>query len=118
MPDASTPASPLSRFGPPALLAGFVLVRRVSGAGESPSYSMAEFFVMRKYRRKGVGTEVARRIFDMFPGRWEVAQNSHHTESHAFWQRVIGEYTDGQYEQTVDEDGDLAQVFDNSTMGE
>ncbi len=35
---------------------------------------MDEFFVMRKYRRKGVGEIVAREVFDRLPGTWEVGQ--------------------------------------------
>ncbi len=34
--------------------------------------SLTEFFVLRKYRRRGVGRMVARRIFDELPGKWEV----------------------------------------------
>ena len=46
-------------------LAGFVLVREI---GEDKR-SVAEFFIMRKYRRQGVGQTVACRVFDMFPGK-------------------------------------------------
>ncbi len=53
-------------------LAGFVLVRKCPGDDGDSESSIAEFFVMRKYRRRGVGRVAARRVFDMFPGRWEV----------------------------------------------
>src|SRR3954464_13541478 len=49
-------------------LAGFALV----AAGEP--HDMAEFFIMRKYRRTGIGTEAARAIFERFPGPWQVRQ--------------------------------------------
>lgn len=55
---------------------------------------------------------MARRVFDMFPGRWEVGQHPNHAGSHVFWERVIGDYTGGNYRQILDEDGEPAQAFD------
>src|SRR4051794_29927930 len=46
--------------------AGFALVR--SG---DPN-DMAGFFIMRKYRRSGVGRGAARDVLGRFPGRWTV----------------------------------------------
>ena len=84
--------------------AGLALVGRYSYLNESPGDTrvIAEFFVMRKYRRQGVGEEMARRLFDRFPGRWEVGQVIENTGAQAFWRTVIGRYTGGQYtEQAV-----------------
>jgi predicted acetyltransferase/ADP-ribose pyrophosphatase YjhB (NUDIX family) len=75
-------------------LAGFALVRTVE-AGENPLYSIAEFFVLRKYRRLGVGRAAAQAIFDLFPGRWQVNQDAANLAAKAFWRRVIGDYTGG-----------------------
>jgi len=46
-------------------------------------YLLSQFFVMRKYRRRGVGEQVARSLFDQFPGRWEVATGQSHVHSGA-----------------------------------
>ena len=64
-------------------LAGFALVR--SGA----PHDMAEFFVMRKYRRTGVATEAARLVFAHFPGTWEVRQLAANVAGTAFWRSAI-----------------------------
>ena len=80
-------------------LAGFVLVRELHEGHGSPTRSIAEFFVMRKYRRRGVGREVARRIFDQFPGRWRVAIEKNNPPAQSFWRRVIEEYTGGDFEE-------------------
>lgn len=78
-------------------LAGFVLVRtRRRGDGVAES-SIAEFFVMRKYRRRGVGRIAARRVFAMFPGRWAVMQLSDNTAAQGFWRNVIADYTGGEF---------------------
>lgn len=86
-------------------LAGFVLVRiRQRADGDSES-SIAEFFVMRKYRRGGVGRIVAGRVFDMFPGWWNVAELNENTAGRTFWRNVIADYTGGSFTETASEDG-------------
>jgi predicted acetyltransferase len=54
-------------------LAGFVLVNKhICLPGNE--WSIAEFFIMRKYRRRGVGKAVALHIFEQFHGKWEVRE--------------------------------------------
>jgi len=64
-------------------LAGFALVR----TGEP--HDMAEFFVMRKYRRAGVGIEAARAVFAQFPGEWQTREQWANEGAIAFWRRAI-----------------------------
>lgn len=78
-------------------LAGFVLVRQVGEQDGLPVHAIAEFFVMRKYRRQGVGRKAAFYIFDMFPGMWSVSQEAENVPAQKFWRKVIGEYTGGAY---------------------
>jgi predicted acetyltransferase len=63
--------------------AGFALVR--AGA----PHDMAEFFVMRKYRRHGVGIVAARELFARFPGDWQVRQMATNAPATSFWRRAI-----------------------------
>ena len=63
--------------------AGFALVRT------GPPRDMAEFFVMRRYRRGGYGTEAARAVFERFPGEWQVRQLSSNPAATTFWRRAI-----------------------------
>ena len=87
-------------------LAGFAMVRAI-GAGESePIHQIAEFFIMRKYRRQRIGTTVARRILDMFPGRWRVAEEEANTPAQAFWRQVISRYTRGKFREIRDDEWD------------
>jgi len=64
-------------------LAGFALVRT------GPPHDMAEFFVLRKYRRGGIGTAAARAVLARFPGEWQVRQQWENTGAIAFWRRSI-----------------------------
>ena len=79
-------------------LAGLVLVRSCCEYTnlENP-HNIAEFFVMKKYRRQGVGKTAAKRIFDLFPGGWEVSQWTNNLPAQRFWEAVIAEYTGGKY---------------------
>lgn len=69
--------------------AGFVLVKRaVEIFGSETIWDMAEFFVVRDYRRYGIGTEIAHEIWRRFPGRWEVRVMEANPARH-FWERAI-----------------------------
>jgi len=82
-------------------------------AGEG-TRDISEFFVLRRHRRRGVGTEVARRVFDRYPGKWEVTQLTRNVDAQAFWRRVIGDYTGGRYDELPRPDGrGVMQRFDN-----
>jgi predicted acetyltransferase len=86
-------------------LAGFALVSDGwSVLGEGDHY-MAEFFIMRKYRRHGVGTRFATDLFDRHRGVWEVAQMRTNTPAQAFWRKLIAGYTGGDFRE-VDVDND------------
>ena len=60
---------------------------------------MAEFFVLRGERRRGIGRAAALALFERFGGRWEVAQLRDNGPARAFWRTVITEYTGGRYEE-------------------
>ena len=85
-------------------LAGFALVRRLDRPGSEPTWGMAEFFVLRRYRRYGLGRQAAVALFDRFPGRWEVGEIHANTGAIAFWRRVIAEYTAGRYSEVGTDD--------------
>ena len=67
------------------LIAGFAFVR------SGPPFDMAEFFVLRKYRRQSVGLHAARALFAMFPGEWQVRQLEANAAAIAFWRAAIPE---------------------------
>lgn len=88
---------------------GFVLVRLIEDLG-IPHYSIAEFFILKKYRREGMGSSVATDIFKRHKGPWEVHQIESNQGAQVFWKRVINEYTKGQFEEHI-ENGKTIQTF-------
>lgn len=82
-------------------LAGFALIARRSRlTGRIGVFDMAEFFVMRRFRRRGVGLAAAFAAFDRFKGPWEVRQRDENPATTTFWRRAIGDYTNGSYRET------------------
>lgn len=94
-------------------LAGFALVHAAEAKQDqqSPTHSIREFFVLQKYSGSGVGKVVAKRIFDLFPGQWEVTQIKQNYPAQAFWRSVISEYTNGKYKERYDEHRRSVQEF-------
>jgi predicted acetyltransferase len=76
--------------------AGFALVDGAVKVGSSGLW-MDQFFIMKKYRRHGLGGRVAEEVFRNLPGLWEVGQMFDNVGAQGFWRRVIGEYTQGHY---------------------
>jgi predicted acetyltransferase len=77
-------------------VAGFVLATRGSPASDDPDvFDLAEFFVIRRHRRSGVGRRAAFLVWDRLPGRWIVRVSEGNTSALPFWAGVIAEYTNG-----------------------
>lgn len=75
-------------------LAGLVLVKRGSEvSGNEAVWDMAEFFIMRGYRRRGIGTQVAHQVWRGFPGLWEVRVMQSNVSAHHFWEQAISTFT-------------------------
>ncbi len=92
-------------------LGGFVLVDN-EVVIEDNERSLTEFFVLRKYRRQGVGRTVAQRVFDELPGKWEVRVITANAPAQGFWRRVISDYTGGRFnEQELANDDWTGPVF-------
>ncbi len=75
-------------------LAGFILIQRGSEISSSPEvWDVAEFFILRRYRRQGIGADAAHRIWTRLPGPWEVRVNESNPAALHFWQHAISTFT-------------------------
>jgi len=74
-------------------VAGFVLV---SGdtilTRNQGGKCIKEFFVARRYRRKGVGRIVAGLTWDLYPGKWEMKVELRNQPAQKFWEAAIRDY--------------------------
>ena len=81
-----------------AEVAGFALATRGSPVTSDPDVlDVAEFFVLRRYRRSGVGRLAALALWQRLPGAWIVRVSEGNREALPFWSRVIAEFTGGDF---------------------
>lgn len=72
-------------------LAGFVLLNAHSHSGRPVDHAVAEFFVLRKHRRGGVGRAAALAAIAGRTGQWEAAVTRRNPAALAFWRGVAAE---------------------------
>ena len=71
-------------------LAGFVLVRAMRNQSNAAiGWDMAEFFILRSHRRRGIGTEVAHEVLARFRGAWGIRVMVSNQAAYHFWFHVI-----------------------------
>lgn len=83
-------------------VAGFALLNRWSALDRPLDWAVAEFFVLRKHRRAGVGTRAAHTMFLRHPGRWEVAVAAYNPAALRFWRHAAGSVPGGAEEHPGD----------------
>lgn len=77
-------------------LAGFVLVRKISEyPTETPVWDLVEFFIVRGFRRRGIGTQAAHEVFARFPGLWQVRVMQLNRQACSFWNRAVRSFMGG-----------------------
>jgi predicted acetyltransferase len=93
---------------------GFALVN------EAPSvhvmaglrFRLAEFFILKRHRRIGIGRRAAQALFDRFRGRWQLSILARNAPAIAFWRRVLGDQAG--LKQESGPSGEIVYVFDSS----
>jgi len=81
-------------------LAGFVLINK-TGTTPDVDWNIGEFFIVSKFQGSGVGSYVAKQIFNQFPGIWETSQIPENTAAIDFWLKVVSEYSRGEFENNL-----------------
>lgn len=96
---------------------GFAMVAQGGAAPGRPpvDYRMAEFFVTRTFRRRGVGRSAVEIILNRFAGKWEITEYLRNPVAVSFWRRVVAAYTQGRYQERV-MNGEVRQVFESGAQ--
>jgi predicted acetyltransferase len=75
-------------------LAGFVLLQKGSQVSDDKEiWDVAEFFILRRYRKRGIGMKAAHAVWRMFQGKWEVRVMWQNNQARKFWSRAVNEFT-------------------------
>jgi predicted acetyltransferase len=80
--------------------AGFALAGSAEEwLGDRNAHDVREFFVIREFRRNGVGRKMATLLWNEFPGQWLVRVLESNAPAMRFWRTAISSYTRGSYEE-------------------
>src|SRR5574344_235169 len=72
---------------------GFILIDLLSNT----SFEISEMFILNNYKRKGIGEEAVKNIFNEYRGNWIVKAVPLSIVAEKFWNNVINNYTNGKY---------------------
>ncbi|MCM3781378.1 GNAT family N-acetyltransferase [Neobacillus mesonae] len=89
-------------------IAGFAFVKKKGP--DRDIHVLFHFFILKKYRMKGLGTAAAKQIFSLYEGKWELCQLENNVPAQKFWLKVILEITGGNFEDKF-ENGRRYQFF-------
>ena len=73
--------------------AGFALIQKGSPISEDKDiWDIAEFFIMRRFRRKNIGSQIALDLWNRFKGRWQVRVLPANKRARLFWENTITKF--------------------------
>ncbi|MBB6095964.1 putative acetyltransferase [Povalibacter uvarum] len=99
-------------------IAGFALVARMASVlDQSEVFDVAEFFVVRRHRRSGVGREAAFLLWDRFPGKWTVRVSIGNTGGCRFWAEAVARYSDDVVEELRPVNGREWRIYSFASAG-
>jgi predicted acetyltransferase len=79
-------------------IAGFALIGSASEwLGDVGAHDVHEFFIMRRFRRRGIGGSMAGFLWNKYPGQWLVRVLEANTPAVTFWRCEISSYSVGSY---------------------
>lgn len=81
-------------------IAGFALINKI-GTSLNIDWNMGEFFVLAKFQGKKIASHVAKEIWLMHPGRWEVLVIPENKPALAFWRKNISAFTNKNYTEEI-----------------
>jgi predicted acetyltransferase len=74
-------------------------------SGDEIVWDMAEFFVVRGQRRRGIGVMAAHQLWRRLPGRWQVRVMEANDAVYQFWRRAIAAFAGEGIDSTCFEKG-------------
>ena len=94
-------------------LAGFALIHQSSGiSGDDQVWDVAEFFIVRGLRRRGIGRKAVHELWRRFPGKWEIRVRKENRGAKGFWAGAIAAFSGRKVPPIVfQKNGVLWQVF-------
>jgi len=95
-------------------LVGLALLKKGSEISHIETvWDMGEFFIVRAYRRQGIGMKAAHELWRMFPGPWEVRVMDSNRAALHFWTRATTAFNNGEavHPTRIEKDGETWRLF-------
>jgi predicted acetyltransferase len=74
-------------------IAGFILIQKTPSISDNTTvWDITEFFIMKKYKRHGIGTMAAIKIWTQFKGPWQIRVLTNNSIACLFWQQSIQKF--------------------------
>lgn len=73
-------------------------------------HDIAEFYVVPSFRYLNIGENFAKYIFTKYPGKWQVRQIEGAHKATRFWNKVINNFTSGNYTESIVNDSYWGKV--------
>ncbi|MCP4671095.1 MAG: GNAT family N-acetyltransferase [Desulfobacula sp.] len=78
-------------------------------------FAIAEFYIQKKYNRKGYGRRLAEHVFAQFIGEWEIAVSLKNNLARKFWKKVLSSYTNDKFmEKKTNSFNGYVLIFNNA----
>ncbi|MDF2538259.1 MAG: hypothetical protein K0S76_1280 [Herbinix sp.] len=83
---------------------GFILLSEPPYVKEGCNYCIQEFFILRKYRNKGVGKKAVNQLLQNYKGIYCIIILERNTNALSFW-RKLHDYNNTKYEESINNMG-------------
>lgn len=83
-------------------LAGFSFIKVDS---ETSTFDVAEFFILRSYRKMGVGKALIDHMFFLHKGKWTIDTHMKNITAQKFWRSAVKNNAVGGFSETIIQDG-------------
>ena len=87
-------------------IAGFAIVLPDTG------WFLDDFFILKRWRRHGVGAAAARAIFERHPGAWALTVRAQNGGALVFWRRILEPYAAVESAPRIGPDGNARVRFE------
>ena len=87
-------------------MVGFVLLNTPPYAPKGYDYYINDFFILRKFRGKGIGKLAANELFQAYSGKFAMVQLAQNSTAVNFWKKVLAENGFEYEEKEIEQDGE------------
>lgn len=71
---------------------GFAMINNYSCLDDPINYAIGEFTIFPQYRKYHFGTEAVQKIFEQYPGKWEIKFSNKNHPAERLWKKVTEKY--------------------------